>query len=154
MLKCSICKEDDKIMVYFPDKTRDTTKKKKPICLDCTMKKTRKNWLKITRVLQSTETQLDSASQKLLKQVGPTEDVKKVIFGLKSVRSIQDGYFPIQERSLKRNYDSVDEKGNYKPHPSKQNYKKYRQKQDIKKGNQGILFSMSEGMEAIGCEQQ
>ena len=140
MTTCPQCKRDSNEIVYFPDKSKDTSKKKRPVCLDCTSKKTRQNWTKITRTIQATETQLDSASQKLLRQLGPTEEVKKVIFGLKQVRKIQDGYFPIQERSLKRVYDSVDKDGNYSPHLSKQNFKKYRKNQDIKKGKQDTLF--------------
>ena len=137
--KCSSCNNYNCVFIFYPDKTRDTTKKKKPVCLDCVMKKTRQNMIKITRLLQSTETQLDSASQKLMNKLGMTEEVKKIIFGLKSVRAIQDGYFPIQERSLKRNYDSVDKNGNYVPHLSKQNFRKFKIQSDIKKGKQSVL---------------
>ena len=94
----------------------------------------------IDHAIQAIETMCDSASQSLAHRLGGQDkDVKKVIIALKKTRKIQTKYFPIIERSIKRNYDSVDKDGNYKPHPSKVNYPKYKRGQDIKKGLQAVL---------------
>lgn len=104
------------------------------------LKKVKENWSNIVHEIQATETYIDSASQKLIRELGKNNpEVRKVIYALKSVRRIQSRYFPIQERSLKRFVDSLDENGNYKPHPSKQNYPKYKRGRDIIKGKQKTL---------------
>lgn len=102
--------------------------------------KVKENWTNIVHEIQATETALDSASQRLIKILGADNlETRKVIQSLKSVRRIQSRYFPIQERSLKRYYDSVDSSGNYKPHLSKQNYPKYKRQRDIQKGKQAVI---------------
>ena len=63
-------------------------------------KKIQKNWVTIVHKVQSIETLLDSASQK--------PDTRKVVMSLHDIRWIQE-FFPLQERSLKRFNDSVDE---------------------------------------------
>ena len=103
--------------------------------------KVKDNWTNIVHEIQATETALDSASQRLSNQLGRNNpDVSKIIWSLRSVRRIQSRYFPIQERSLKRYYDSVDDNGDYSSHPSKQNYPKYKKMRDIKKGKQSVLL--------------
>ena len=119
---CVICGSSENIL-YIP-------KLKKYKCKDCLIDKIRKNLTQIIHKVQGIETQLDSASQK------PNQ--KKVIQSLHDIRWIQE-FFPLQERSLKRSYDSVDENGDYLPHPSKQNWKKFKRNQDIKKGKQKVM---------------
>jgi len=120
--KCVICGKLENVL-YIP-------KLKKRKCMDCIIKKIQKNWITIVHKVQSIETQLDSASQK--------PDTRKVVMSLHDIRWIQE-FFPLQERSIQRFYDSVDKNGNYKPHLSKQNYPKYKRIRDIKKGLQLVL---------------
>lgn len=132
---CYLCKSKNNVR-YIP-------KLKKYCCSNCQMQKIKDNFGSITHSIQAIETQLDSTSQKLLKKMGETTEVKQVVFGLREIRKIQE-YFPIQERSIKRSYDSVDDDGNYTPHLSKQNWSKFKKLKEIESGKQKLLSQQTE----------